>query len=159
MRGKAGGKEQAPAGRRFRRRTAGFTLIELLLVVLIISVLAAVVAPRIIGRGKEARIAAVKQQIQNFETALKLYYLDNDVYPTTEQGLGALRVEPTSEPLPINYKGPYLEKEVPLDPWQNQYLYTSPGEYDEDGFDILSYGPDGKEGGDDDIASYQIEEY
>ena len=141
------------------RRTAGFTLIELLLVVVIISVLAALVAPRIIGRGTEARIAATKQQIQNFETALKLYYLDNDMYPSTEQGLEALLVEPGSEPLPSNWQGPYLEKAVPTDPWGSSFIFTCPGEYHEDGFDILSYGPDRKEGGDDDIANYDIEEY
>ena len=141
------------------RRTVGFTLIELLLVVVIISVLAALVAPRIIGRGTEARIAATKQQIQNFETALKLYYLDNDMYPTTEQGLEALLVEPGSEPLPSNWQGPYLEKAVPTDPWGSSFIFTCPGDYHEDGVDILSYGPDRKEGGDDDIANYDIEEY
>jgi len=134
-------------------------LLELVLVVLIISVLAALVAPRIIGRGKEARIAAVSQQIQNFETALNLYYLDNDLFPTTEQGLEALLTEPGTEPLPPNWKGPYLEKGVPEDPWRNEYIYTSPGEYSLDRFDILCYGPDRKDGGGDDIANYELEEY
>jgi len=140
-------------------REAGFTLMELLLVVLIISVLAALVAPKIIFRGKEAKIAAVKQQIQNFETALNLYYLDNDVYPTTEQGLEALVTEPGTDPLPVSWKGPYLEKSLPTDPWGGEYVYASPGNYNPDGFDLLCYGPDRKEGGGDDLANYDIQEY
>jgi len=151
----------SPCGRgplsRRRRRSAGFTLMELLMVVLIISVLAALVAPKIIGRAKEARVAAAKQQIQNLETALDLYYLDNDTYPTGEQGLEALLTEPASDPLPTNWKGPYLKKGVPLDPWKNEYVYTAPGEHNPDGVDLLCYGPDGKEGGGDDIANYDIE--
>jgi general secretion pathway protein G len=129
---------------------------ELLLVVLIISVLAALVAPSIIVRGKEARVAAAKQQIVNFESALKLYYLDNDIYPTTDQGLAALVAQPTGEPAPANWKGPYLEHAVPNDPWGTAYVYTSPGSQNPESFDILSYGPDGKEGGDDDIANYEV---
>lgn len=151
-----GSRAVRPRRLRFRDR-AGFTLLEILLVVLIISVLAALVAPRIVGRGREARIAAAKQQIQNFETALNLYYLDNDTYPTTEQGLEALVTEPTTDPVPANWQGPYLEKGIPKDPWGNDYIYTSPGEHNPDRFDILSYGPDGKEGGGDDIANYEIE--
>ena len=129
------------------------------MVVLIISVLAALVAPRIIGRSKEARVAATQQQIQNFETALDLYYLDNDTYPTTEQGLQALLTEPGTDPLPVNWKGPYLKKSVPLDPWRGEYVYICPGEFNLDGVDLLCYGPDGKEGGGDDVANYDIEEY
>jgi general secretion pathway protein G len=138
------------------RRAAGFTLMELLLVVLIISVLAAIVAPNILSKGKEARIAATKQQIVNLEGALKLYYLDNDVYPTTDQGLASLVAQPTGEPMPSNWKGPYLEHGVPNDPWKNPYIFTSPGVQNPDSFDILSYGPDGKEGGGDDIANYEV---
>jgi general secretion pathway protein G len=129
---------------------------ELLLVVLIISVLAALVAPNILSKGKEARIAATKQQIVNFESALKLYYLDNDIYPSTEQGLAALVGQPAGEPAPTNWKGPYLEHGVPNDPWKNPYVYTCPGSQNPDSFDILSYGPDGKEGGGDDIANYEV---
>lgn len=140
-------------------RDAGFTLMELLLVVLIISVLAALVAPKIIFRGKEAKVAAAKQQIQNFELALDLYYLDNDLYPTSEQGLDSLVTEPGTDPLPVNWNGPYLKKSVPADPWSGEYFYTSPGIHDPDGFDLLCYGPDRKEGGGDDIANYDIEEY
>lgn len=141
------------------RRSAGFTLMELLLVVLIISVLAALVAPGIISRGRGARIAAAKQQIVNFETALKLYYLDNDFYPTTEQGFASLVTQPTTEPAPTNWQGPYLEHSVvPNDPWSHPYVFTSPGVHNPESFDILSYGPDGKEGGGDDVANYQVEE-
>lgn len=137
------------------RRSGGFTLMELLMVVLIISVLAALVAPRIIGRSKEAKVAAAKQQIVNFETALRLYYLDNDTYSTTEQGLAALVTQPGGEPVAANWKGPYLEHNLPNDPWGNPYVYTSPGAQNPDSFDILSYGPDRKEGGGDDIANYE----
>ena len=133
---------------------------ELLLVVLIISVLAALVAPRIIGRGKEAKVAAAKQQIANFKTALDLYDMDNDTYPTTEQGLEALVVQPSSEPVPANWNAQgYLDgNQVPNDPWGSPYVFTSPGVQNPQSFDILSYGPDRKEGGGDDVANYEVEE-
>jgi len=125
----------------------GFTLLEIIVVVFILSILAAIVAPRIIGRTDDARIAEAKIQIRNLETALKLYKLDNAFYPSTEQGLAALIEKPTIGQVPERYReGGYLEqKKIPVDPWGNPYVYISPGLYGD--FDLMSYGADGKEGG------------
>lgn len=138
---------------------AGFTLLEIIVVVFILSLLAAIVAPRIIGRTDEARIKAAHVQIRNFETALKLFKLDNGFYPDSQQGLEALVEKPTSGRIPGKYReGGYLEqRKVPLDPWDNPYIYVSPGLHGD--FDILSYGADGKEGGegnDADITSWDV---
>ncbi|OGW36724.1 MAG: type II secretion system protein GspG [Nitrospirae bacterium RBG_13_39_12] len=138
----------------------GFTLLEIIVVVFILSLLAAIVAPRIIGRTDEARIAEAKVQIKNFETALKLFKLDNGFYPDTEQGLESLVEKPSSGQIPQKYRdGGYLEqRRIPLDPWGNPYLYVSPGIYGD--FDIISYGADGKEGGDEkdaDIENWNIQ--
>lgn len=129
------------------RDQKGFTLLEIIVVVFILSILAAIVAPRIIGRTDDARIAEAKVQIKNFETALKLFKLDNAFYPSTEQGLAALVEKPTIGQLPERYReGGYLEqKKIPADPWGNPYVYVSPGLYGD--FDLMSYGADGKEGG------------
>jgi len=137
----------------------GFTLIEVLVVIFILSILAALVAPKIIGRTDDARIAEAKLQIKNFETALKLFKLDNGFYPSTEQGLEALIEKPTIGRIPQNYReGGYLEqKKIPLDPWGNPYIYLCPGVHGE--YDIISYGADGKEGGegkDADITNWNI---
>jgi general secretion pathway protein G len=137
----------------------GFTLIEVLVVIFILSILAALVAPKIIGRTDDARIAEAKLQIKNFETALKLFKLDNGFYPSTEQGLEALIEKPTIGRIPQNYReGGYLEqKKIPLDPWGNPYIYLCPGTHGE--YDIISYGADGKEGGegkDADITNWNI---
>ena len=125
----------------------GFTLLEVIVVVFILSLLAALVAPRIIGRTDDARIAEAKVQIKNLETALKLFKLDNGFYPGTEQGLAALVEKPAMGQIPSKYReGGYLEqKKVPPDPWGNPYIYISPGLNGD--FDIISYGADGKEGG------------
>jgi general secretion pathway protein G len=128
-----------------------FTLIEIMLVVMIIGILAAMVIPNITGRGKQARRAAVRADIEaNLTTALDLYELDNGQYPTTGQGLKALVQKPSSSPVPENWGGPYLKKKtVALDPWGKEYVYVSPGVHNTDGFDLSSYGPDGVESGDD----------
>jgi general secretion pathway protein G len=125
----------------------GFTLLEIIVVVFILSILVALVAPRIIGRTDDARIADARLQIKNFETALKLYKLDNGFYPDTQQGLDALVEKPTTGRIPTKYsQGGYLEKKkIPPDPWGNPYLYVCPGLHGD--FDIISYGTDGKEGG------------
>jgi general secretion pathway protein G len=126
----------------------GFTLLEIIVVVFILSLLAAIVAPKIIGRTDEARVTEAKVQIRNFETALKLFKLDNGFYPSTEQGLDSLVEKPAAGRLPANYReGGYLEqKKIPPDPWGNPYVYVSPGVHGD--FDILSFGADGREGGD-----------
>lgn len=138
----------------------GFTLIEVLVVIFILSILAAIVAPKIIGRTDDARIAEARLQIKNFETALKLFKLDNGFYPSTEQGLEALITKPTTGRIPPNYReGGYLEqKKIPLDPWGNPYIYLCPGIHGD--YDIISYGADGKEGGegkDADITNWNIQ--
>ncbi len=129
------------------KNNKGFTLLEIIVVVFILSLLVAIVAPKIIGRTDDARIAEAKVQIRNFETALKLFKLDNGFYPATEQGLESLIEKPTVGQIPQKYReGGYLEqRKIPLDPWNNPYIYISPGIYGD--FDILSYGADGKEGG------------
>ncbi|MBI4688667.1 MAG: type II secretion system major pseudopilin GspG [Nitrospirae bacterium] len=144
----------------FHSRRGGFTLIEIIVVVFILALLVAIVAPNIIGRTDEARIKAAKVQIKNFETALKLFKLDNGFYPDTGQGLDALAKKPTTGNIPNNYReSGYLEqKKIPSDPWGNPYIYVSPGVYGD--FDILSLGADGKEGGegkDADIKNWDIQ--
>lgn len=126
-------------------RNKGFTLIELMVVLVILGVLAAIIAPKIMDRPDEARIIAAKQDISSLVQALKLYRLDNIRYPTTEQGLQALVTKPTLEPIPNNWKsGGYLER-LPKDPWGNAYLYLNPGRNGE--IDVYSLGPDGQSGG------------
>lgn len=143
-----------------KRKDAGFTLIELMVVIVILGILAAVIAPRIIGRTDEAKVTEAKVQIQNLETALKLYKLDNGAYPSTEQGLDALVEKPTIGEVPSNWReGGYLEKsKVPRDPWGNPYVYVSPGVHGD--YDIISYGSDGVRGGEafaSDIESWNVE--
>ncbi len=138
----------------------GFTLIEILVVVFILSLLVAIVAPRLIGRTDDAKIAAAKQQIGNFETALKLFRIDNGFYPSTDQGLDALIESPTTGKEPKRYReGGYLEKkEIPDDPWGSPYLYISPGLHGD--YDIICYGADGEEGGEGvnaDITSWTVD--
>lgn len=141
-------------------RRAGFTLLEIIVVVFILSLLVAIVAPKIMGRTDDAKIADAKIQIKNFETALKLYKIDNGSYPTTEQGLESLIEKPATGQVPGKYReGGYLEqKKIPLDPWGNPYMYVSPGVHGD--FDILSYGGDGREGGegkDADIKNWDMQ--
>lgn len=118
---------------------AGFTLVEIMLVVIIIGALAAMVIPRLSGRGEQAKAKVAKSDIEaNLATALKLYELDNGMFPTTAQGLAALKTKPTTNPLTPNWNGPYLEKE-PVDPWGRPYVYVSPGEHRSD-YDLSSKG-------------------
>ncbi|MBW1828154.1 MAG: type II secretion system major pseudopilin GspG [Deltaproteobacteria bacterium] len=130
-------------------KSQGFTLIEIMVVVVILSILALYVGPKIMGRPQEARINAAMMQIKSMETALKMYKLDTGVYPSTEQGLEALVQPPEVGQLTNNWKkGGYLEKgKVPKDPWGNEYIYLSPGAQNIDDFDLMSYGPDGQPGG------------
>ena len=126
----------------------GFTLIEIMVVIVILALLAALVGPKIMGRTDDAKIQTTKTQIRNLESVLKLYKLDNGVYPTTEQGLNALVTKPTVGVIPTSYKDEgYLEsKNVPKDGWGNDYLYVSPGDHGD--YDLYSYGADGVKGGD-----------
>jgi len=138
----------------------GFTLIELMVVIVILGILATLIVPRIMDRPGQAKQLKAKIQIESFETALKLYKLDNGSYPTTEQGLEGLVTQPQTETAVKKFpKGGYLDKgTVPKDPWGNEYIYLSPGAHGD--FDILSYGADGVQGGEDedkDIASWEIE--
>jgi general secretion pathway protein G len=146
----------------FLRNTKGFTLIELMVVVIILGILAGLIIPKIMGRPEEARRLKAKMQIQQLEQALKLYYLDNSTYPTTEQGLKALVEKPTIEPVPRRWREDgYLEKgKIPVDPWGNSYVYISPGVHSKD-FDLESYGADGEDGGEGkyaDIENWNLEE-
>ena len=127
------------------RRTgqAGVTLIEMLVVVTIIALFAALVGPKLFGNVDKAKRTAAIQQINTFETALGNFKLDTGVFPTTEQGLQALRVAPENQP---QWAGPYLTKDIPMDPWGRPYLYKYPGEHGDEP-DIISYGADGKAGG------------
>jgi general secretion pathway protein G len=128
-----------------KTRSGGFTLIELMLVVIIIGALVAMVMPRFAGRGEQARRTAAEADINaNIPTALKLYELDNGAFPTTEEGLNALLGKP---PTATNWNGPYLEKK-PIDPWNREYKYKSPGEHRSD-YDLMSLGRDGVESADD----------
>jgi len=131
----------------------GFTLIELLVVMIIIGLLAALVAPRMFGRVGKAKQQAAQAQIENLGGALKLFRLDVGRYPTTEEGLEALRTNPGDVP---RWNGPYTEKEIPKDPWGNPYVYVSPGEHGD--YDLISYGADnspGGEGENKDIVSWK----
>lgn len=128
-------------------RQPAFTLIEVLVVIVVIAILATFVAPSLFRNVGDARVAAARTQIESFGTALDAYKLDNGVYPSTAQGLMALRQRPTLDP-PANWRSPYLRKDVPTDPWGNAYVYLSPGAVNPTNYDLLSYGADGRAGGD-----------
>ncbi|MCA2999944.1 MAG: type II secretion system major pseudopilin GspG [Rhodocyclaceae bacterium] len=135
-------------------KQAAFTLLELLIVLLIIGLLAAFVGPKYFGQIGKSQAQVAKAQIEAFDKALDQYRLDTGKYPTTAQGLDALFAAPANE---ANWKGPYLKKAVPLDPWGNRYQYTSPGTQPNSDFEILSLGRDGRLGGsgeDADISSW-----
>ncbi|MGJ7510796.1 type II secretion system major pseudopilin GspG [Variovorax sp. GT1P44] len=137
-----------------RRLQRGFTLIELMVVLVIIGVLAALIVPNVIERADDARVTAAKTDVNNIMQALKLYRLDNQRYPTAEQGLQALLTRPTNGPAAPNWK-PYVEK-LPNDPWGHPYQYLNPGIKGE--IDVFSLGADGQPGGEGknaDIGSWQ----
>ena len=129
-----------------------FTLIELLVVIVVIAILATLVAPNVFQHVGSAKDATARSQVEMFGAALDAYRLDNGRYPTTEQGLAALWQAPTGDPRPTNWRGPYLRKQIPLDPWGHPYDYRSPGAVNPTTYDLLSYGADGKPGGDGDAA-------
>src|SRR5439155_6050271 len=126
--------------RRVSEGSRGFTLIEILVVIIVLGLLAALVGPRILGRVSEAKSATARTQIELLGMALDNFRLDNGAYPTTEQGLDALQTKPTREPIPLNWRGPYLRKALPLDPWGRPYIYMTPGEHTPSAYDPSSLG-------------------
>lgn len=126
-----------------RRRERGVTLIEMLVVVTIIGLFVALVAPGMFKKADQARVTAARSQMQNFMTALGTYKLDTGMFPTTEQGLTALRVKPNEM---NQWNGPYMPKDIPLDPWGHPYVYRYPGEHGDEP-EIISLGADGQPGG------------
>ncbi len=137
---------QQPRGR------LGFTLIELLVVITVIAILATLVAPNVFRHIGTAKDATARSQIEMLGAALDAYRLDSGRYPSTDQGLEALWREPQVGPRPRNWRGPYLRKEIPLDPWRNPYVYNAPGEVNPWGYDLVSYGEDGQRGGEGEAA-------
>jgi general secretion pathway protein G len=137
-----------PIRKKHRNSQAGVTLIEMLVVVTIIALFAALVAPRFLNKSDAARRVAAKAQVNGFMTALGAYKLDTGLFPTTEQGLAALRVKPEG----VNqWNGPYLPQDIPNDPWGHPYLYKYPGEHGDEP-DIVSLGQDGQPGGEGNAA-------
>ena len=140
----------------------GFTLIELMVVLVILGILAGLIMPRIIGKPEEARRMKARIQIQSIEQALKMFYIDNGFYPSTDQGLSALVEQPETGQTSRKWReGGYLDKgKVPLDPWGNSYVYLSPGVNSKE-YDLESYGADGEDGGEEkyaDVESWDMEE-
>jgi len=136
----------------------GFTLIEIMVVVVILGILAAIIIPKLSGRPEQARRTKATMDIKSIETALSLYQMDNGFYPSTEQGLEALVQKPTVGKIPSDYQEDGYLKKAPLDPWKNPYVYISPGAHGD--YDLLSFGPDGEEGGEGkfaDISNWELE--
>ncbi len=137
------------------RRKRGFTLIELMVVILIIAILAALVVPKVIGRTSDAKIAKAKSDISTLAGSINAFRLDTGRYPSTEEGLQALRLQPADV---SNWKGPYITKDVPADPWGNPYEYEYPGQSGAESFGLRSYGSDGQQGGEGEAADVSEEE-
>ena len=138
--------------RQHGRCVSGFTLIELMLVMVILATMAAIVLPKFTGRAKQAKITAAKTQIAQLEVALDAFEIDIGRYPTTTEGLRALVEKPATDS--DGWLQPYIKRDVPTDPWENDYVYKYPGQYNQDGYDLYSMGPDRKLGGDDDITNW-----
>ncbi len=134
--------------RKFRN---GFTLIELLLVLVILAVLATVVVPKFTKRSEQARLTAAQTDISNMEVALDAFEIDTGRYPTTSEGLDALYEQPSDAD---GWRGPYLKKRAPRDPWGNEYIYEQPGRENQYGYDLSSAGPDKNSGTDDDVKNW-----
>ena len=133
---------------KLRKKEDGYTLIEILAVLTLLAFIITMVAPNIINSLQNGQVKAAKSQISSTENVLNSYYLDNSAYPTTEQGLKALIEKPSASPVPENWNGPYLQKnKIPADPWGHELHYKSPGEHNQDTYDLFSYGKDNAEGG------------
>ena len=139
------------------RTQSGFTIIEVMVVLLIIGIMASMVAPSILGNQEEAQLKKAAVDIQQLESALEMYKLKNNVFPSTEQGLEALVDAPTIDPIPRNYPASGFIKRLPKDPWGNEYYLISPGELSV--IDLFTAGPDGITGSDDDIGNWNLDEY
>lgn len=135
-------------------KNGGFTLIEIMVVMVILGLLVAIVAPNILGRSDQARVTVAQTQMSNIANALDLYRLDNGHYPSTQQGLQALVTKPSGSPEPRNWNPDGYLKNVPVDPWDNEYEYYSPGKSAP--YDLTSLGSDGREGGDGDAADLSV---
>lgn len=138
-------------------KAKGFSLIEVMVVILIIGLMTAIIAPNILGNTEEAKLKKAAVDIQQLEGALEMYKLRNNVFPSTEQGLDALVNEPTIDPIPRNYPADGFIKRLPQDPWGNDYQLLSPGELAS--IDLFSNGPDGQAGTDDDIGNWNLSDY
>jgi general secretion pathway protein G len=142
-----------------KARRSGFTLIEILVVITVIAILASLVSPMVFRNVGDAKTTAALAQIEILGLALDAYRLDNDYYPATPQGLAALNRAPAGDPPARNWRGPYLRKGVPLDPWGREYVYRSPGDSNPTAYDLLTFGRDGRPGGageDADLTSWGI---
>lgn len=138
-------------------KSRGFSLIEVMVVILIIGLMTAIIAPNILGNTEEAKLKKAAVDIQQLEGALEMYKLRNNVFPTTEQGLDALVTEPTIDPIPRNYPTDGFIKRLPQDPWGTDYQLISPGELSS--VDLFSSGPDGQPGTDDDIGNWNLNDF
>jgi general secretion pathway protein G len=130
--------------RKNNRLGKGFTLIELLVVILILAILAALIVPKVVNRSGDAKVAAAKSDIAVLRGELNKFKLDTGRYPSSEEGLAALRQQPSDV---TGWRGPYAEQDIPLDPWGHEYVYQYPGNDGDDSFTLMSLGMDGAEGG------------
>lgn len=140
-----------------RNKQQGFTLLEVMVVIVILGILASMVVPNLMGNKDKADLQKAVSDIVALENALDMYRLDNSIYPTTEQGLEALIQKPTISPEPRNYREGGYVKRLPQDPWRNEYLLLSPGEQGK--IDIFSAGPDGQVGTEDDVGSWNLQDF
>ena len=138
----------------FQWNSRGFTLMEIMLVVVIIGILAAAVLPRLAKQVPFVQKKRATSDITTLENIMETYYMQNGDYPTTDQGIKALKEKPSSPPTPKNWNGPYV-KTIPVDPWGHEYKYKCPGEHNPDDYDLWSVGKDGQDGTDDDITNWE----
>ncbi|EWH11233.1 general secretion pathway protein G [Catenovulum agarivorans DS-2] len=142
---------------RVNKKQQGFTILEIMVVLVIIGILAGMIAPNFIGESDKAKVKKAATDIVTLEQALDMYKLNNNVYPSTEQGLDALVNQPTIDPVPRNFPDGGYIKRLPEDPWGNEYQLLSPGEYGK--IDIFSVGPDGQADTEDDIGNWNVNDF